>query len=241
MKHLVTLIISTIAIVTLCGAGKQASKAASDRQTSEKPDLAEIRRATLDPASKYYYPELMRSYQRNETVMTADQYRHLYLGYMYQEDYNPYRITVYPAHVQALYESDKEFRRAELDTIIKYSLTALDDNPFDLQHMNRLIYAYEKKGKLNMANIWKYRLRHIIAAIHSTGTGRDKENAWTVINPLHVYSLFSSEKTAIESENFDPEGYNTVGVKPAGAKNATTYYFNFKPMLEEYYRKYPDE
>jgi len=240
MKQLVTLAIALAAIMSLSAAITRPPKSAATKTEVVKPDLDEIRRSTLDPASKHYYPDLMRRYQRNETVMTAEQYRYLYLGYMFQEDYNPYRLTSYPPHVQALYDSDKEFKRAELDTIIKYAQIALDDNPFDLQQMNRLIYAYEKKGKVNIANIWKFRLRHIIAAIHSTGTGRDKDNAWMVINPLHVYTLFSSDKTTIESDQFDPEGYDIVNVRPAGAKNATTYYFNFKPLLEEYYRKYPE-
>ncbi|MGN1172438.1 MAG: DUF4919 domain-containing protein, partial [Muribaculaceae bacterium] len=36
----------------------------------EKPDMEQIRRDVLDPASKYYYPKLMRQYEQNETIMT---------------------------------------------------------------------------------------------------------------------------------------------------------------------------
>lgn len=238
MKHLATIAVAAAMAVTLGAATDSNDKNAAN---TEPPSLEQIRRDTQDPASKFYYPNLMRQYQRNETIMTPLQYQYLYLGYMFQEDYNPYRLTNYPPHVQALYDTDKEFRRAELDTIIKYAQIALDDNPFDLQQMNRLIYAYEKKGKVNIANIWKFRLRHLIATIHSTGTGKDKENAWMVINPLHQYSLFTSDKSTIESEYFDPEGFNVIEAQPAGSKSAATYYFNFKPMLEEYYRKYPEE
>lgn len=204
------------------------------------PELSEIRRATLDPQSQYYYPKLMQMYQRNETVMTPLQYQYLYLGHMFREDYNPYRLTTYPPHVQAIYESDKELRRAELDTVIKYAQMALDNNPFDLQQMNRLIYAYEKKGKVNIANIWKFRLRNILQTIHSTGTGRDKEHAWTITYPLHAYAIFASDKTSIKSETFDPEGYTVIETVAGNAK-PTTYYFNYKPILEEYYRKFPEE
>ena len=59
----------------------------------EKPDLEEIRRATLDHTSPYYYPRLMKEFQRNDTLMKIDKFRHLYLGYMFQEDYNPYRSS----------------------------------------------------------------------------------------------------------------------------------------------------
>ena len=46
----------------------------------EKPDLEEIRRATLDHTSPYYYPRLMKEFQRNDTLMKIDKFRHLYLG-----------------------------------------------------------------------------------------------------------------------------------------------------------------
>ena len=241
MKSKFLAIFAALALAAMPICARQAKTQNAPKSVCVEPDMAAIKRATLDPASPYYYPELMRRYQRNETIMTDEDYRHLYLGYVFREDYNPYHITTYPDYVQALYESDKDFRRAELDTIIKYALVALDDDPFDLQQMNRLIYAYEKKGKVNIANIWKFRLRHIIAAIHSTGNGHDKEHAWYVINPLHVYALFNSDKTTIESSSFDPEGYDVVKARPAGAKSESTYYFNFKPMLEEYYRKFPDD
>lgn len=44
-----------------------------------------------DPASRYYYPKLMGRYEQNETIMNLDDYRHLYYGYLFQEDFNPYR------------------------------------------------------------------------------------------------------------------------------------------------------
>ena len=61
----------------------------------EKPDLDLIKKETLDPKSSYYYPELMKRYERNETIMDVNDYRYLYLGMIFQEDYNPYRKSEY--------------------------------------------------------------------------------------------------------------------------------------------------
>ena len=66
-------------------------KSSEKKITIKKPDMEQIKRDVTDPHSKYYYPRLMREYERNETIMTLQDYRHLYLGMVFQEDYNPYR------------------------------------------------------------------------------------------------------------------------------------------------------
>ncbi|MDE5785680.1 MAG: DUF4919 domain-containing protein, partial [Duncaniella sp.] len=57
----------------------------------EKPDMAKIKHDINDRTSPYYYPRLMAEFMRNDTLMKIDKYRYLYLGYMFQEDYTPYR------------------------------------------------------------------------------------------------------------------------------------------------------
>lgn len=68
----------------------------------EAPDLTKIKEATLDPASKFYYPKLQKLYQTNDTVMTPEEFRYLYFGSMYQEDYNPYRKSDYSDRTDSL-------------------------------------------------------------------------------------------------------------------------------------------
>ncbi|MDE6062248.1 MAG: DUF4919 domain-containing protein, partial [Duncaniella sp.] len=80
-------IISLIFTLVLC----LCSHAQVNKLKREKPDLEKLRLETLDSKSPYYYPRLMQEFQRNDTLMKIDKYRHLYLGYMFQEDYNPYR------------------------------------------------------------------------------------------------------------------------------------------------------
>lgn len=68
----------------------------------EKPDLEQIKKAVLDPDSKFYYPKLCKLYEANDTVMTPEQYRYYYFGAMYQEDYNPYRKSDYTDRTDSL-------------------------------------------------------------------------------------------------------------------------------------------
>ncbi len=206
----------------------------------ERPDMNEIRREVTDPASKYYYPKLMDRYLANETVMQLPEYRRLYLGYVFQEDYNPYRHSEFYKRIEPLYYKDQH-TRAELDTIIKYAELSLDDNPFDLRQLNFLIYALRKRGKVNRAAIWQYRMNHLLEAILSTGTGLDPENAWVVINPEHEYNIINFMGEKADAQQFVQPHYDYVRLKPGDPKSPAGYYFNIRNLLEEYYRKFPEE
>ena len=206
----------------------------------EKPDMAKIKKEVQDPASPYYYPRLMQEYLKNDTLMKIDKYRHLYLGYVFQEDYTPYRSSEHPLRFSLAREKEK-LSRQECDSVIFYALNALDDNPFDLREMTLLINAYREKGKTNLANIWQYKLNYLLMAIVSTGTGLDEENAWYVIEPQHEYVLLNMMNYYVDDHLFYDPYYEYITVKDPSGRDGGVFYFNIKNLLEEYYRKHPDE
>lgn len=210
----------------------------------ERPDMDAIRREVTDPGSKYFYPNLMARYERHDTVMNLDEYRHLYYGRLFQEDFNPYRHSQASTRGQELYFKANH-TRAELDSIITYAQTALDDTPFDLQQMNFLIYALQHRGKVYKAKLWQYRLNHLLQAIVSSGTGADPENAWYVINPQHEYNIINFLGAVAKKQHYQEPYFDCIEVEKADAKGSQvqsqTYYFNIRNLLEEYYRKFPDQ
>lgn len=208
--------------------------------TSESIDIAEICETVSDETSPYYYPKLMHKFEKNETVMTTADYRYLYLGAMFAEDYNPYRRSVHAEKVLPLTFKEKH-SRAELDTMIKYCQLALQDTPFDLSQMNFLIYALREKGKVNIANIWQYRMNRLLEAIVSTGTGADTATAWYVIYPRDEATIInlSSKKVQSLKPTFVEPYYDCIEVTDAQGKQQN-YYFNIKTILEEFNRKYPE-
>ena len=179
----------------------------------------------------------MEEYQRNDTLMKLDKFRHLYFGYMFQEDYNPYRPKAFEPDAENLINR-REWTRGECDSVIKYSEKALENNPFDLRHMMNLISALKTKGKRNLAKIWQYKLDFILMAIVSSGTGMDEENAWVVISPEHEYVLLNAMGLVAEKHIFFEPYYELISAKKPDGSTAT-YYFNIATILEEYYRKYP--
>ena len=206
----------------------------------EKPDMEQIRRDVLDPASKYYYPKLMRQYEQNETIMTLQDYRHLYLGMVFQEDYNPYRKNEKSADIERLYYQ-KSHTRVELDSIISYAEHALQDDPFNFEQINFLIFALQKRKKTNRAAIWQYRLNHLLEAIASTGTGLDPDNAWYVISPQHEYNIINFQNGVAEHQKYVEPYYDYIEIKKVNDKSPQGYYFNIRYILEEYYRKFPEQ
>lgn len=230
--------------------GSSASKNKADSQsglkkiTVDKPDLEEIRQTTLNPSSKHYFPKLMDKYMRNDTTMTPEEYRYLYLGYMFQEDYDPYRTSPYSDMTDSLRYKESH-SKAEIDTIRKYTELALKDNPFDLRQMSFLVHVLKERRKDMSAKIWEYRLEHLLGAIKSTGTGEDVENAWYVIYPMHEYDMLQVlGYEAVDVDYIDP-GYDYLMVEPDGTVKhrnpAKGFYFNVQVPQQQYELKHPEE
>lgn len=232
MRPIITFILALLFTAT--------ASAQINKLKREKPDLEKIRQETLDTRSQYYYPRLMQEFQRNDTLMKIDKYRHLYLGYMFQEDYNPYRSSQRDIQYNVLNRSNK-LTRQECDSVIAYAEKALADNPFNLGEMVMLINALREKGKTNLANIWQYKLNYLLMAIVSTGTGEDEENAWYVIEPQHEYVLLNMMNHTVADHVFYDPSFEFITVKDPSGKDAGGYYFNIGPLLEQYYLKHPDE
>lgn len=211
----------------------------------ERPDLEEIRKTTLDPASPYYYPKLMAKYEVNDTTMNSEEFRHLYLGYMFQEDYDPYRMSPYADKTDNL-RMKATHTREEIDTITKYALLALEDNPFDLRQMSFLVHVLKERRKDMRAKIWEYRLEHLLGAIKSTGTGEDLDNAWFVIYPVHEYDMIQLLGYEATDAQFIEPGYDYLVVRPDETdkrkrdKSAKGFYFNVQIPQQQYELKHPD-
>ena len=225
-----------------------ASNANKRKITVEKPDLEKRRKETLDPHSQMYFPKLMAKYNRNDTTMTSEEYRNFYLGYMFQEDYDPYRTSPYSGVTDNLREKATHSKE-EIDTIRKYAELALRDNPFDLRQMSFLVHVLKERRKDMSAKIWEYRLEHLLGAIKSTGTGEDVDNAWYVVYPMHEYDMVQLLGYEATDANFIDPGvdYLTVSPDPESGRKIPPkdvkqgFYFNVMVPQAQYELKHPDD
>lgn len=127
-------------------------KADSKKIKVEKPDFDKISRETQNPHSEFYYPKLVKAYNRNDTSMTHEQYRNLYLGYIFQEDYDPYRTSPY----NALSDSLLGIVNAQ-----KERLVTVTDSLNKLIKANRISGHEAEKKKENLNTIYKRQLREL--------------------------------------------------------------------------------
>lgn len=209
------------------------------------PDFARIQAETHNPASRYYYPKLLKSYMSPDTTMTDDDYHYLYYGAMFQEDYNPYRVNPFEKQLKEtspLYFRHGTLSRSERNQIRALAEQSLADNPLNLTQLMYRVYVFEQEGKYNLAKIWKHKLDHLLLTISRSGTGTDRDNAIVVVYPSHEFDYFNLSGATVVGKEFMPPYYEKVTVTPPGKDpEPRDYYFDLHHILEQYYLKHPDD
>lgn len=210
--------------------------AQSATNAGKTPDMEKIRTFAKDSRK---YNKLMKRYEENDRSLTLEDYRQLYFGYIFQPEYKPYEKTDYTKSVSTLYYKE-ELNRLDCDSIIKYAELSLKEDPFDLQQMNYLIYAYQTKKKHNLAKHWQSRLNNIVNAILSTGTGDKQESAWHIISIPHEYALinFINSNYIVDRQEFIEPYYDYIILKKMNDNTPTGFYFNIQYMLDNYNNRF---
>lgn len=205
----------------------------------KKVDFDHVKEVISNPNNAYYYPKLMKAFTNdNDTTMSIEAWRNFYYGYTFQEDYDPFRESVYSKVVEDLYYKQPH-SRAECDSIEKYAELSLNDNMFDLNQMNFYIYVLKEKKKHARADVWKYRLDRLIAAIMSSGKGT-KEEPWVVIAPEHEYNIINFLGFVATDHETLEGGIDYIKVQPVAGKSAEGFYFDISRMMKIAAIKFPD-
>ncbi|MBQ7690248.1 MAG: DUF4919 domain-containing protein [Muribaculaceae bacterium] len=232
MKRTATILLLLIATVLWAGAEND------HKPTSRKVDFNHVKEVIENPNSIYYYPKLLQSFNSNDTTMTVEAYRNLYYGYTFQEDYNPFRESVYTTKVEQLYYKQPH-TRAECDSIDKYATLALKDNIFDMNQMQFFIFVLKEKKKHARVAIRQFRLNRLVAAIMSSGKGT-KEAPWVVIAPEHEYNIVNFLGYVAVDHRDEGNGIEYVAVQPKEGKSTQGFYFDVRRMMEVAAIKFPD-
>ena len=242
MKRLIYIL--TLAAAILAAASSQAQvqqipeRTPPGKFTIKKVDFDHVKKVISDPNNNYYYPKLMKAFTSNDTTLSIEAWRNFYYGYTFQEDYDPFRESVFSNKVEELYYKQPH-SRAECDSIEKYAEWSLNDNMFDMNQMNFYIYVLKEKKKHARAAVWQYRLDRLIAAIMSSGKGT-KEEPWVVIAPEHEYNIINFLGfVATDHETLDG-GIDYIKVQPVAGKSAEGFYFDISRMMKIAELKFPD-
>ena len=126
------------------------SIAYSQTKQYEAPDYKMISKNIENRDSEFYYPKLMDKLKASDTLITEEQYNHLYFGYTFQKEYQPYSKSDQELKLTKYFQSD-ELKKSDFAEIIKISKEALKEFPLNLRVMNFLAYVYHLDGNEEMA------------------------------------------------------------------------------------------
>lgn len=193
------------------------------------PDYKQIEKEIQDKKSAFYYPKLMDRLAKNDTLMTQDDFRYLYFGYVFQPKYNAFWRSPDEIKLREYYNKEK-LETADYNEIIKLANHTLTDFPFDLKQLNYLAYIYHLKGDDEAAKITSYKFHNIMNAILSSGDGKKCETGFHVLLVEHEYVMLNLFE--LESKGQSLVGNCDYLSFEKGKYNVDGVYFNIEKMLE---------
>lgn len=163
-----------------------------------KVDFNNIKSVVTSETSIFYYPRLFERYQKNDTSLSVEEYRYLYYGFTFQEQYKPYLRLEAENKVKDLLEADT-LKSDDFKKLYNACKEILQKHPFSVRYLLTMGVACSKLGlaKEATANFFKY--DRIISAILSSGDGATEGSAWCVIQIPDEYEL-------VRALGFEPTG-----------------------------------
>lgn len=156
----------------------------------QKPNYQGIEKVVKDDTSKYYYSKLYDRYINNDTSLNLQDYRLLYYGYLFNENYSPYGVSVFTDSLTIFFQKDS-LAPDDFMKIASYEREILKINPFNIRDLNALAFSCFNMGEIDLANLIRLKIHMIVETILSTGDGRTNETAWHVILVGHEYDLLN--------------------------------------------------
>jgi len=194
------------------------------------PNYRAIKTAIEDNNSNYFYPKLLERYQLNDTTLSIIEYRHLYFGYIFQENYDPdWRCECIDTLVT--YYRKEKLNTQDCDSIIKYASLCISKNPFDLRQLNMIGYAYHLKGQEDIAITYALKSAYLKEAIFSTGTGKKAKKALHVISVSHEYEIIKSLGLFSSGQELIGMKYDYMSIHK-NPMNIKGFYFNIEKIFE---------
>lgn len=158
------------------------------------PDFTLIEKNISNKNSKLYYPKLLARLKANDTLITEDEYHHLYYGYALQKEYNPYKLTA--KHRDVLNKEYAVFNAGINDpTAIQNGITLLKETlnefPLDITAMTYLSALYNLSNQKEKQLKISKNIIGILDAIIASGDGLSCDTAFKTIYETHEYMFFN--------------------------------------------------
>jgi len=199
-----------------------------------EPDYESIKTVISDPSSSSYYPKLMKRYLNYDATLTIDEFRLLYYGFIYQNNYDPYNSSM-ERNALSSYLEKEELNTKDCEAIINYTNISMVDYPFNFHHLRMAIYALHLNGKHDEGDKLLNMLNGIIDAILSTGDGKTMRTAFHVIYTQHEYEIVNILGYNAEYQTLN-NNWDIIHISKNSEK-IPVLYFNVGEMLDIYKKR----
>lgn len=181
-----------------------------------KPDYGIIEKEINDSSSIYYYSQLMERFQKGDSTFTIEEKRHLYYGFVFQDNYSPYNRSQYTDSIRTIRQK-QNLNNEDYYKLLDYSSKILKDDPFNTNIISTKLMAYEKLQNEKSFKTTLNQFKIVIDAILSSGNGATKEMAFYVIDVPHEYTVL-----------------NVLGFRYAGRQSLVEHYDYLEVEENEY-------
>lgn len=205
-------------------------------KAQQAPDMVAIKDSIANPASRFYYPDLMARYQQMDSTLTLDDYHYLYYGYGEQVSYMPLIDNTAETELSQLLSGRSTPKVEHYFRAIALCKAILEIEPFNLRDINALSFIYTQIGHTDKSEQLIKRLRMIAQTIMATGTGLKEESPWWIIYFDHATDLLNMYNFAQQQPIIVSRTVEFIPVSNMAQKGDKGYYFNFS----EIYARKPD-
>ncbi|MBE9488550.1 MAG: DUF4919 domain-containing protein [Bacteroidetes bacterium] len=195
-------------------------------------NLKEIELSIGVPSSQYFYPSLVERYNKNDSTLNLEDYRHLYYGYGFTKSYKPVERLPYADSLAVqLLDDRRMITTASSEKLIYYLEKIIEKQPFNIEFLNMISYIYEKMGDEKNSKIYSQRLNMIMQAIFSSGTGLKKETPWTILYRTDVTSIITVLGGEVSRRTYITKWCEYYKLKDK-INNIKGFYFDFTLILD---------
>ncbi len=157
--------------------------------TAQPPDEQQIRGDIFRVGSGFYYPNLMARYMLGDTLLTLDDYRHLYYGYTHSADYQPFVRPVEADSMASILSRGPVFEGVDLLRLIDNGKQLMLTEPFNPRMINVMTYAYGQLGDTENELKSHRRFTMLMQTILSSGDGLSEETPWHILYFDHAQDV----------------------------------------------------
>lgn len=173
----------------------------------ERPDYAHIEKVTTDPHSPYYYPVLLKRYEKDDTSLTLREFNLLYYGSFFCDAYNAMGTSSdFNDSVRQIF-SKTELSDTDRRDLQRFTLAMLSSDPFNLRNVDRMYQLYRYFGDTINSNKYRFKLEQIGKTLFATGDGL------TDTTGIHVLSI-NDEYAIIDLLGYESDGNQTLTSHP---------------------------